>query len=131
MSTYVHYIPYHLKATLQNMIVTCIPSCIVFTAVYVLYLLLQSSLESEREQCDGKILGFVSLCKEILQRFVQEHFPTTVSRNPANEVNAQIEIHFVCGLLVPCIYLEHDVMNMDLCMYVLFFDQYTLWLRET
>lgn len=53
---------------------------------------LQSSLESEREQCDGNIVGFVSLCKEILQRFVQEHFPTTVIRNPATEVSANDEI---------------------------------------
>lgn len=54
---------------------------------------LQSSLENEREQCNGKILGFVSLCKEILQRFVQEHFPTAITRNPANEVNAWIDCH--------------------------------------
>lgn len=120
MSTYVHYIPYHLKATLQNMIVTCIPSCVVFSAVCVLYFLLQSSLESEREQCDGKILGFVSLCKEILQRFVQEHFPTAVTRNPANEVNAQIEIHFVyiCTWATYAMYLFGTRCNEHGLMYV-------------
>ena len=45
----------------------------------------QSSLEGEVERCDGELTGFVSLCKEILQRFVRDHFPTT-STTPANQV---------------------------------------------
>ena len=38
----------------------------------------QASLECERFQNELKIDGFVSLCREILIRFVELHFPTLV-----------------------------------------------------
>ena len=38
----------------------------------------QSSLENEISRSNGELTDFVSLTREILQRFIREHFPTTI-----------------------------------------------------
>ena len=60
----------------------------------------QSSLEGEVERCDGELTGFVSLCKEILQRFVRDHFPTT-STTPANQVRIVLTLDVRYMWLLP------------------------------
>ena len=55
-----------------------------------LYLLQQASLESEMEASKGEPDGFISICKEILQRFVREHFPTTAAPSDATKVTKAI-----------------------------------------
>ena len=64
--------------------------------VYPVFFVLQSSLESELLQCDGQLTGFVSLCKEILQRFVREHFPTTSVSTAATQVT--LYEYYICTL---------------------------------
>ena len=39
---------------------------------------LQASLQSEISKSGGQQKGFVSLCREILTRFIEERFPTFV-----------------------------------------------------
>ena len=52
----------------------------------VLSLCQQSSLESEMESGRGEHDGFISIAKEVLQRFVQEHFPTTAVTSNTSQV---------------------------------------------
>ena len=42
---------------------------------------LQASLESEQGKAGKPLQGFVSLCREILSRFVEQHFPTVIENN--------------------------------------------------
>ncbi|CAI8044693.1 Protein FORGETTER 1, partial [Geodia barretti] len=46
----------------------------------------ESSLESEMEANKGEPDGFVSICREILQRFVRDHFPTTTTLTDTPQV---------------------------------------------
>ena len=35
-------------------------------------------MDVELTSSNGKVTGFVSLCREILNRFIRQHFPTVV-----------------------------------------------------
>ena len=39
---------------------------------------MQASMDVELTLSNGKVSEFVSLCREILKRFIQQHFPTVV-----------------------------------------------------
>jgi hypothetical protein len=43
----------------------------------LVYCVLQASLDSEVKR--GTVTGFVSICREILLRFIEQNFPTTIS----------------------------------------------------
>jgi hypothetical protein len=49
----------------------------------------ESSLESEMEANKGEPDGFVSICREILQRFARDHFPTTTTLTDTPQVAIQ------------------------------------------
>ena len=45
---------------------------------------IQASLDSELGKTKGSLTGFVSLCREILSRFVEQYFPTRID-NPVRK----------------------------------------------
>ncbi|WAR15470.1 SBNO-like protein [Mya arenaria] len=45
-----------------------------------------ASLDSELERGKGQVVGFMSLCREILQRFISTHFPTRLPPTKEGEV---------------------------------------------
>ena len=45
----------------------------------------QASLDSELGKMKGGLTGFVSLCREILSRFVEQYFPTKID-NPVSNI---------------------------------------------
>ncbi|XP_052821363.1 protein strawberry notch homolog 1-like [Mya arenaria] len=46
----------------------------------------EASLDSELERGKGQVVGFMSLCREILQRFISTHFPTRLPPTKEGEV---------------------------------------------
>lgn len=44
----------------------------------------QASLESELNRSGSQLTKFVSLCREIMTRFVQQHFPTIIEGKVGN-----------------------------------------------
>ncbi|KAK3094762.1 hypothetical protein FSP39_005887 [Pinctada imbricata] len=45
----------------------------------------EASLESEMTKNRGSVSGFVSLCREILSRFIQQYFPTFIEKQTCEE----------------------------------------------
>ena len=59
----------------------------------------QSSLESEMEANKGEPDGFVSICREILQRFARDHFPTTTTLTDTPQVTFNGTFYVSLGFL--------------------------------
>ncbi|KAL5003970.1 hypothetical protein ScPMuIL_017426 [Solemya velum] len=49
----------------------------------------EASLESELAKTKGTISGFLSLCREILSRFIEQHFPTRIESQPGTQQDDQ------------------------------------------
>lgn len=73
-------------------------SVFVYIMTYLLVVfILQASLDSELNKNKGRLKGFISLCREIISRFIEQYFPTKIENAVSSKASYDL---FFCRFLV-------------------------------